>query len=154
MATLLLKGRGEGGGYFNKVSAARPVAMPLGRFNHVMCSEARPSRNRYTVLLRARRGMYTTRLNPKPSLEKQASASRASSVKPSQSARRACRRVTTRSPAVRCPCKLQLTLRGRIGKEQGSPWGLRRTLDNATTTNQLHTTMRSCDLIHKNRLSA
>lgn len=46
---VLLKGRGEGGGYFNKVSAARPVAMPLGRFNHVMCSEARPPHNQYGI---------------------------------------------------------------------------------------------------------
>lgn len=46
---VLLKGRGEGGGYFNKVSAARPVAMPLGRFNHVMCSEARPPYNQYGI---------------------------------------------------------------------------------------------------------
>lgn len=45
----MLKGRGEGGGYFNKVSAARPVAMPLGRFNHVMCSEARPPHNQYGI---------------------------------------------------------------------------------------------------------
>ena len=37
------------GGYFNKVSAARPVAMPLGRFNHVMCSEARPPHNQYGI---------------------------------------------------------------------------------------------------------
>lgn len=46
---VLLKERGEGGGYFNKVSAARPVAMPLGRFNHVMCSEARPPHNQYGI---------------------------------------------------------------------------------------------------------
>ncbi|KAL0115749.1 hypothetical protein PUN28_010936 [Cardiocondyla obscurior] len=44
-----------------EVSAARPVAMPLGRFNHVMCSEARPSHNRYTVLLQARCRAYVRR---------------------------------------------------------------------------------------------
>lgn len=82
-APLLLKGRGEGGGYFNKVSAARPVAMPLGRFNHVMCSEARPSRNRYIRYCFEHDAARTTRLNPVHVTQNGTCESRVRRVKPS-----------------------------------------------------------------------